>query len=313
MWRQHSIMDTYDNANIADPAPPSKIHPDPAPISSDNDVVSAQMTAPAPTSIPLPAPTLMPAPTPTLMPSPTPTAVHEPVMDTTLDTRTLTVDVNLDSDDGDEVDTQDSVSRDQDFDQKVSMVFTTLFEIYRVLMSSLLLLFVPQSCGDEQCALSDKVFPDSGYEKFVACHNYVVMVMFFGFYALEIRRELFFINYLHTNRFKPRDNDSVEEALGQLDDVRKGRIEDAASRYKSWGYICMGAFVMNTVFSSVAIFNNLLDSKTITVLLTNVMFMSTKLNDVHTVSNTKKYVFLSSYLTRKVQFNDVDPDKMKTV
>jgi hypothetical protein len=57
----------------------------------------------------------------------------------------------------------------------------------------------------------------------------------------------------------------------------------------------------------------LLDSKTITVLLTNVMFMSTKLNDVHTVSNTKKYVFLSSYLTRKVQFNDVDPDKMKTV
>ena len=72
----------------------------------------------------------------------------------------------------------------------------------------------------------------------------------------------------------------------------------------------MVAFVLNTTFSSVAVFNNFLDSKSITVFLTNVMFMSTKLYDVHSVSNTKKYIFLSSYLTRKIQFNDVDPDKL---
>ena len=205
---------------------------------------------------------------------------------------------------------EDTISKNQDSNQKISMIFTTLFEIYRVLMSSLLLMFVPQMCGDEQCGLSDKVFPENGYEKFVACHNYVVMSMFFVFYYLEIKRELNFINYLHTNRFKPRDNDSVEEALKQLDDKSKKCIEDDADAYKTWSYVCMAGFVLNTVFSSVSIVNNFLDSKTITVLITNVMFMSSKLNDVRAVSNTKKHIFLSAYLTRKIQFNDVDPDKV---
>jgi len=209
-----------------------------------------------------------------------------------------------------ELTSEDTISKNQDTNQKFSMIFITLFEIYRVLMSTLLLMFVPQECNGDQCSLSDKTFPDDDYEKFVACHNYVVMVMFFGFYYLEITRELYFINYLHTNRFKPRDNESVEEALSQLDTKRKKRIEDTASIYKYWGYICMVAFVLNTTFSSVAVFNNFLDSKSITVFLTNVMFMSTKLYDVHSVSNTKKYIFLSSYLTRKIQFNDVDPDKL---
>ena len=57
MWRQHSIMDTYDNANLADQAPPGKIHPETDPVSSNNDVAHAQM------SVPVPAPTSIPPPT----------------------------------------------------------------------------------------------------------------------------------------------------------------------------------------------------------------------------------------------------------
>ena len=41
---------------------------------------------------------------------------------------------------------EDTISKNQDRDQKVSMVFTTLFEIYRVLMSSLLLMFFCRFC-----------------------------------------------------------------------------------------------------------------------------------------------------------------------
>ena len=33
-----------------------------------------------------------------------------------------------------------------------------------------------------------------------------------------------------------------------------------------------------------------------------------KIKDVFAVVNTEKNVFLSSYLTRKIQFNDIDPD-----
>ena len=51
-----------------------------------------------------------------------------------------------------------------------------------------------------------------------------------------------------------------------------------------------------------------MDDKTITVLLTNILFMGMKLNDVYTTVHTDKNIFLSAYLTRKIQFNDIDPD-----
>ena len=38
--------------------------------------------------------------------------------------------------------------------------------------------------------------------------------------------------------------------------------------------------------------------------------MGLKLIDVKNITETDINVFLSAYLTRKIQYNDVDPDKM---
>ena len=40
--------------------------------------------------------------------------------------------------------------------------------------------------------------------------------------------------------------------------------------------------------------------------------MGSKVNDVYTTVNTKRNIFFSAYLKKKVQFNDVDPDKLLT-
>ena len=47
-----------------------------------------------------------------------------------------------------------------------------------------------------------------------------------------------------------------------------------------------------------------------TVFITNGLFMALKLNDTQTTTSTDKNIFLSAYLTRRIQYNDVDPDKM---
>jgi len=44
--------------------------------------------------------------------------------------------------------------------------------------------------------------------------------------------------------------------------------------------------------------------------LTNALFMALKLNDTKTITETEENIFLSAYLTRKIQYNDVDPDKI---
>ena len=38
--------------------------------------------------------------------------------------------------------------------------------------------------------------------------------------------------------------------------------------------------------------------------------MALKLYDTKTITETEENVFLSAYLTRKIQYNDVDPDKI---
>lgn len=201
---------------------------------------------------------------------------------------------------------------DEDFKQKLYMIVTVTIEMYRVIMSSLLLLFVPQSCNNEQCSINEKLSPSMPYETFVLISNFVTLFAFTITYTIESRRENILINYLDVNRFKPRDNNSVARELVQLSKHRLQRIEKYDKMYKYLSYSSIGVFTLNTLFSSIVIFNNFLDSKTITVFVTNMLFMSSKLYDMYSIVNTKEFVFLSAYLTRKIQFNDVDKDKLKS-
>lgn len=50
-----------------------------------------------------------------------------------------------------------------------------------------------------------------------------------------------------------------------------------------------------------------IDNYTITVFVTNVLFMSLNLVDVNTVTNTHEHIFLSK---ERVQFNEIDPTKI---
>ena len=78
-------------------------------------------------------------------------------------------------------------------------------------------------------------------------------------------------------------------------------------------YSALFLFVGNTAFSGIIIYDYYLDNQTTTTFVTNVLFMITKLGDVYTTIRTDKNIFYSAYLKGKVQFNDVDPDKLKEI
>ena len=107
------------------------------------------------------------------------------------------------------------------------------------------------------------------------------------------------------------DNESVGEALEKLAVPKKQSIWDYDGYYQKTGYVSTIAFLFNAIISSIVVYNHYLDSKTLTVFLTNVLFMGSKVADVFSTVNTKKNVFYSAYLKDKVQFNDVDPDKVQ--
>lgn len=199
---------------------------------------------------------------------------------------------------------------DQDFMQKVNVSLTVIFEIYRVLMGAFLTLFIPQKCDDDVCSLSQNANRDDVLSRLGVSLNGLTMLSFLYLYYIEVKRENKLINYLEVNRFTPVDNESVGDALEKLDQERKDKIWNYDKYYQRSGFISTYVFGANAIISSVVVYSHYLDSKTVTVYLTNLLFLGLKVSDVYNTVNTKKNVFYSAYLKNKVQFNDVDPDKL---
>ena len=199
---------------------------------------------------------------------------------------------------------------DQDFQQKLGVGTTLILEIYRVLMGALLIAFVPQSCGGQICSLSENLTRDDDLAKIAVGTNFTTLGAFLILYFIEVKRETKMINYLEVNRFTPVDNESVGECLEKLPQSKRDKLLQYDSYYQTCGYVSTIAFVLNAVFSIITIYNHYLDNKTMTVLITNLLFMGSKVSDVFSTVNTKKNVFYSAYLKNKVQYNDVDPDKI---
>ncbi len=203
-----------------------------------------------------------------------------------------------------------SLMNNQDLNQKVNVAISVSVELYRVLVSCLLLVFVPQSCGDHLCSYSENV--SLGTQKYSACLalNFLTMFFFVLMYIFEIKRENKLICYLEVNKALPCDNESVGKVLDKLPVEKKKTILDLDYFYQKLAYTSMFLFVGNTVLSGIIVYNYYLDNQTTTTFVTNVLFMVTKVGDVYTTVTTEKNVFYSAYLKGKVQYNDVDPDKL---
>jgi hypothetical protein len=136
------------------------------------------------------------------------------------------------------------------------------------------------------------------------------LLSFLALYAIEIKRENRLIAYLDVNPHNPNDSESVGTALLTLPQSKRENILYLDKIYQKGGYFVTGVFVLNTTLSGIVVFDNYLDSKTVTAYLTNVLFMASKVYNVYSIANTEENVFYSAYLSHKMQYNEVDPDKI---
>lgn len=197
----------------------------------------------------------------------------------------------------------------QDNKQKMNVALTLVLEFYRVMMGAFLLVFVPQKCGTDLCSLSEHINSNSAFNKGIFGLNAFTLFLFLILYGVEVKREHKLIHYLEVNRTKPVDNESVGEELHKIEKSKIQKIWNLDSIYYYLGLSASFVYLVNAVLSTIIIADKYYDSKTITVLATNILFMGMKVYDVYSICNTKKNVFYSAYLTSRVQFNDVDPEK----
>ena len=202
---------------------------------------------------------------------------------------------------------------DQDFMQKVGMTPIVALEMYRVIVSSFLVLFVPQKCDDHVCTLSENMVLENDLYNAGLVFNFLTMAAFLAMYTLEVKRENRLITYLEVNKVKASDNESVGLALNKLAVDKRDSIWELDKYYIYSGWTAIIMFIINTILSGFVVYEYYLDSQTTSTYITNILFMVTKMADVYSNVNTEKNVFYSAYLKGKVQYNDVDPDKIKTL
>jgi len=193
--------------------------------------------------------------------------------------------------------------------QRINIAIGFAGEIFKALMASMLIMFVPQSCDGESCGVTDRLFTGSdGLYMTASCTNVLTFISFVYLYYVEISRENLMISYLEMNRELPRDDEAVEQALVVIGEEKVAELHTLDTRYRTAGHIAMGSFAVNTILSAIPIAANPLDLKTYTVFLTNIIFVIQKLLEVREIVNTKPNIFYSAYLTERQQFNDSDPD-----
>ena len=136
------------------------------------------------------------------------------------------------------------------------------------------------------------------------------MASFLAMYTFEIKRENRLITYLEVNKSVASDNNSVGTALEKLPQDKRDSIWKLDKYYMYSGRASIVMFIINTILSGFVVYEYYLDSQTTSTYITNILFMVTKLADVYANVNTEKNVFYSAYMKGKIQYNDVDPNKL---
>jgi cytochrome b subunit of formate dehydrogenase len=199
----------------------------------------------------------------------------------------------------------------QDNNQKINVTISVALELYRLLVSSLLILFVPQDCDGHLCTLTENMESNSQIYTTGLFFNFATMFVFLVMYTLEVKRENRLITYLDVNKSIACDNTSVGEVLQKLPSEKQNSILVLDMYYQKAAYVAMCSFVINSIISGIVVYQYSLGNQTTTTIITNILFMVSKLSDVYLTVNTEKNVFYSAYLKGKIQYNDVDPDKIK--
>jgi len=202
-----------------------------------------------------------------------------------------------------------SVFKNQDLMQKIGIAPIVLMELYKVMVSSFLILFVPQKCGDHVCSLNENMVVENDLYTTGLVINFITMFSFLTFYFIEVKRENRLISYLEVNSTKASDNESVGKVLELLHEDKRKNIIKLDKNYQHVGWFVLGMFLLNTIISGVVVYEYYLDNQTTSTYITNILFMVTKLGDIYAITNTEQNIFYSAYLKNKLQYNDVDPDK----
>lgn len=196
--------------------------------------------------------------------------------------------------------------KNQNLYQKIVVSINILFEFFRVITCSLLIIFIPQKCGNHVCSINEKLYLSPSFYCAALIFNFITLFTFCFFYFLEIRRENVLIKYLEVNPVLSYNKSDVEKLIELLPLNKKKKILQVHKYYQQYANIMIYTYIINIILSGIVISKYSITNQSISTFITYILFIVIKLNNVYSIANTEEFTFYSAYLMTNMQFNDVD-------
>jgi hypothetical protein len=199
----------------------------------------------------------------------------------------------------------------EDNQQRIKVTLSLLFQLSKIIMATLLVIFVPQKCPenpDGMCSFIDNFIDLTLFNSIVLAWNFFTLAVILLFYRIEYVRERWCIKYLDVDDTIPNDN--LKNEITQYDEISY-EMYTHNKKYNYWIHSTIVIYIVNLILSGILIYRfYYLDYRSITVLLTNFILIIEKLYNSYEIAkkssnNTLAY---SAYLVTFVNYNCIDND-----
>jgi len=211
---------------------------------------------------------------------------------------------------------------DQDIVQRIKVICIFLLQFYKVLMGTMMTLFVPQTCksisdGSENniiigetnriCTITENFENNEIYHQLTLYWNSISFFCFICVYILELKRESWAIKFLDIDNNKP-DN-SLKEII--IQEPKLDKYMDKLNKYYFYG-LSVTAFVymINVLLMINVLYQDYHSMSTISCFISFTLLVQMKLYNSLSVAyySVKDDKMMSAFMSEFVSFNVLDND-----
>ena len=142
---------------------------------------------------------------------------------------------------------------DVDCKERIKIALTFLLQSYKVLMGSMVLLFVPRACEDHICSFTDNLYNTNSLNLSGMVFNFITVLSFIAVYIAELRRENWCI---HNFDIDHNVSDNNLEIVLKDNPELSNTLHYYNRLYKNTTLGCLFIFLINFIVSNVILYND---------------------------------------------------------
>lgn len=199
---------------------------------------------------------------------------------------------------------------DVDNKERIKVCILFLLQSYKVIMGSMLLIFVPRKCDEGVCTVQQNLVTDDMFNRAALGFNYASIAFFLLTYIVELRRENFCVHNFDI------DHDVGDNNLAIILKDKPKLLDSLHYHNKLYSNITKATFIVyliNFIMSNIVLYNDetfwkigLAPYSSYIILILMKLYNCYYISS-HSIENDKA---LSAYMTEFSSFNVIDYDML---